>query len=273
MLNFQDLPDELILRILSYSETKDLITYGQVSKRIRGISHDSTLWATANLEKKIVKTELLEMILQKGCRILNLCHSKIIGTLRSNIISQLRVLTFSQPAAPWTGNKTIVILETLLFSCCSLQRLAMEGVFLTPKMSISICKNGKTLQILKLNNSDLYVLQKRGNNKAIWGNNSFQEIIKCCQELKEVDLSDVNNTKARKGISWDLDFLVKNITPNVEKLNLSGTLVIDNDLKILLSRCKKIKALSLDYIKDDRQAHEEIQVMIHNRPHLMINLS
>ena len=66
---------------------------------------------------------------------------------------------------------------------------------------------------------------------------------------------------------------MKNITPNVEKLNLSGTLVIDNDLKILLSRCKKIKALSLDYIKDDRQAHEEIQVMIHNRPHLMINLS
>ena len=265
MLNFQDLPDELVLRILSYSETKDLITYGQVSKRIRGISHDSTLWVMANLEKKIVKTELLEMILQKGCRILNLRHSKIIGTLRSNIISQLRVFTFSQPAA-WTDNKTIDVLEKLLFSCCSLQHLAMEVVLLTPKMAISICKNGKTLQILKLNNSDLYAIQKLRNN-------SLREIIKCCQELKEVDLSNVNNTKARKGVSWDLDFLVRNITPNVEKLNLSGTLVIDNDVKILLGRCKKIMALSLDYIKDDRQAHEEIQVMIHNRPHLMINLS
>ena len=115
MLNFQSLPDELVLRILSYSETKDLITYGQVSKRFRRVSHDVTLWATANLEKKIVKTELLEMILQKGCRILKLCHSTIIGTLRSNIISQLTVLTFSQPAT-WTGNKTIEVLEKLLFS-------------------------------------------------------------------------------------------------------------------------------------------------------------
>ena len=59
MLNFQDLPDELVLKILGYSETKDLITYGQVSKRIRRISYDDKLWITANLVKKIVKTELL----------------------------------------------------------------------------------------------------------------------------------------------------------------------------------------------------------------------
>ena len=65
MLNFQDLPDELILKILSYAEAKDLINCGQVSKKIRRISQDDTLWATANLEKKIVKTELIEMILRK----------------------------------------------------------------------------------------------------------------------------------------------------------------------------------------------------------------
>ena len=75
MLNFQGLPDELALKILSYSETKDLIACGQVSKRIRKISRDSTLWVTANLVKKIVKTELLEMILSKGCKILNISNS------------------------------------------------------------------------------------------------------------------------------------------------------------------------------------------------------
>ena len=65
MPNFQDLPDELVLKVLSYTETKDVICCGQLSRRIRQISHDSTLWLTANLEKKIVKTELLEMILLK----------------------------------------------------------------------------------------------------------------------------------------------------------------------------------------------------------------
>ena len=98
MLNFQDVPDELVLKILGYSEIKDIIIYGQVSRRLRRISHDGTLWVTANLEKKIVKTELLEMILSKGCNILNISCSTIVGNLSSNIKSQLRVLDLSQSA-------------------------------------------------------------------------------------------------------------------------------------------------------------------------------
>ena len=75
MFNIQDLPDELVLKIFSYSETKDLIICGQVSKRIRKISHDGSLWMKTNLEKKIVKAELLEMILGKGCKNLNIYNS------------------------------------------------------------------------------------------------------------------------------------------------------------------------------------------------------
>ena len=252
MLNFQDLPDELVLKILSYSKTKDLISCGQVSKRIRRISHDSILWVTANLKNKIVKTELLEMILRKGCKILNLRNSMILGNLSSNIKSQLRVLKFSRPqfnihcecdgdgdcnCAPDCNENTAGVLEELLFSCCSLQHLVMEGVLLTPKMAKSICKNGKTLQILNLNFSDL--------DEPI-----LKEIIPSCQELKEVDLDYVNYGE---GIEYaDLEFLAENITPNVEKLNLSS---ISQDpegefndycFEILLRRCNKIKMLSLE---------------------------
>lgn len=42
--SFQDLPDELILKVLSYSEPKDVIKSGQVSKRLRKISQDNSLW-------------------------------------------------------------------------------------------------------------------------------------------------------------------------------------------------------------------------------------
>ena len=243
MLNFQDLPDELVLKILSYSKTKDLISCGQVSKRIRRISHDSILWVTANLKNKIVKTELLEMILRKGCKILNLRNSMILGNLSSNIKSQLRILKFSRPqfnihcecdgdcnCAPDCNEKTGV-LEELLFSCCSLQHLVMEGVLLTPKMAKSICKNGKTLQILNLNFSDL--------DEPI-----LKEIIPSCQELKEVDLAYGNYA--------DLEFLAKNITPNVEKLHLSSIsqdlypVIDDYCFEILLRRCNKIKVLSLE---------------------------
>ena len=85
MLNLEDLPHEVILQILTYSETKDLTSCGQLSKRIRRISRENSLWMTANLKKKIVKTELLEMILSKGCKILNLSDSTILGTFSSNL--------------------------------------------------------------------------------------------------------------------------------------------------------------------------------------------
>ena len=230
MLNFQDLPEELVLKILSYLETKYLITSGQVSKRIRRISQDVP-WRTVSLKKKIVKTELLEMILSKGCRILNLSNSTIIGSLSSNIKSQLQILDLSQSGKMWpTMADNVDVLEELLFSCWFLQHLAMEGLLLTPKMVVSICKNGKMLQKLNLNFG--------------FANDSgyLQEIIKCCQELKEVDLIQLLDFVSDE----DLYFLAKNMPPNVEKLDLTGLDITDSHVKILLQRCNKIKTLCLD---------------------------
>ena len=93
---WQDLPDELTLKILSYLEVKDLISCGQVSKRTRNISRDSSLWVTVNLEKKIVKAELLEMILIRGCKNLNISDSTIIGSMSAKIESQFKDLLLSQ---------------------------------------------------------------------------------------------------------------------------------------------------------------------------------
>ena len=89
--NFQDLPDELILKVLSYSKPKDLIISGQVSKRLRSICYDNSLWKRVNLSKKNVKTELLELILNKGCKSLDLSHSNI---LPSGLI--LKVLSYAE---------------------------------------------------------------------------------------------------------------------------------------------------------------------------------
>ena len=241
MLTFQDLPDEVVLKILSFSETKDLIGCGQVSKRVRRISHDATLWVMANLEKKTLETELLEMILRKGCRILNLSHSEILGTFSLNEFkSQITVLNLS-----YSNEETFAfVLEDLLSSCFSLQHLIMKGVYLTPEMASSICKNGKTLQILNLNSSCLDFI----SNHPI---NYVQAIIRACQELKEIDLAHVDEFNGLQ--SEDLEFLVQNISPNVEKLNLGSSKITDEDVQILLHRCNKMTALSLEatWISDD----------------------
>ena len=259
MLNFQDSPDEVILKILSYAEAIDLINCGQVSKKIRRISQDGTLWATVNLEKKIVKTELIEMILKKGCEVLNLRQSTILGSLssisrsglRRRLLipkSQLRVLKLSRPECNTNCNcdtdtysdtdidcnENTGVLEDLLLVCSSLQYLEMEDVLLTTTMAKSICKNGKTLQILNLNSSDLQSSHSK-----------YLQIFRSCQELKEINLANVNQGDGIKVM--DLVFLAGNIAPNVEKLNLSS---IPHDplfiKQILLRRCNKLKALSIE---------------------------
>ena len=248
MSNFQDLPDEVILKILSYSETKVIIICGQVSKRIRRISHDRSLWVKVCLHKKVVKTELLEMVLSKGCKILVLSNSTILGSLSSGMKSQLQVLYLYQDA--WKGPlaycaKTIVVFEELLSSCCSLQHLVIANLGLTPKMVASICKNGKTLQVLNLN-CRLRLLYQSPSYKNpgdfTMPEAYFQSIIQCCQELKEVDLAYIDMPQLTED---DLEFLAKNISPNVVKLNLSQQDVEDDHVKILLGRCNKIKILDL----------------------------
>ena len=123
----------------------------------------------------------------------------------------------------------------------------MVGLHITPKMAVSICKNRKTLQGLILKSSfvdDSNYLH--GGHKILhsWLPH-FQEIIKCCQKLEEVNLDYTTN--GVQGL-WqeDLEFLVKNITPKIEKINLWNHSVVDDHVKILLSRCNKIKALCLD---------------------------
>ena len=251
MLNFQDLPDELVLKILGYSETKHLITYGQVSKRIRRISLDRTLWVTVNLVKKIVKSELLEMLLSKGCKSLNISNSTIVGSLTSKNKYKLKALDLSQSAwaRKWPDEKVYCeanfnVIEELLSSCCSLHHLNMEGLMLTSKMAASICKNGKTLQKLNLNcRSDLLYNPGIGNKDYTVPNGNYQAIIKCCQELKEVDLAFLNDSPELS--EDDVEFLAKSISPNIVKLNLCHQDVLDDHVKILLSRCNKIKVLNL----------------------------
>ena len=177
----------------------------------------------------------------------------ILGNLSSNIKSHLRILRLSRPqfnihcecdgdcnCAP-DCNENTGALEELLFSSCSLQHLVMTDVLLTPKMAKSICKNGKTLEILNLNFSNLSDL----------GKPILKEIIPSCQELKEVDLAYVNYGEGIENA--DFEFLAKNITPNVEKLNLSSiwSSSISQDpefndycFEILLRRCNKIKSRS-----------------------------
>ena len=63
---FEDLPDEIILQVLKNLDIKDLLYCGTVSKRLRSISRDESLWDKINLYNKIVPIDFLKLVLNSG---------------------------------------------------------------------------------------------------------------------------------------------------------------------------------------------------------------
>jgi len=69
----EDLPNEILLMIFAKLSLKNLICSSRVSKRIRCVCYDKSLWQKINLFEKSVPTEFIKQILENGCYYLSLC--------------------------------------------------------------------------------------------------------------------------------------------------------------------------------------------------------
>ena len=95
--HIEDLPDDLLIKVFSYLDISDIIHCGQISKRIRGLSHNESLWLKVNLYNRTVSTEFLRFILRNGCKYLSLRNAKVTGnTLSLNKTSELKYLDLGQ---------------------------------------------------------------------------------------------------------------------------------------------------------------------------------
>ena len=141
----ENLPNEILLKIFHYMnpKIKELLLCGHVSRRIRLVAHDHSFWQNVNLfPKNTVPTELLQLILEHGCKRLNTC-SQISGTLTLNQESQLEFLNTA-----WNTDSRVI--TVLLGSCHNLEQLRLSNVIISHEMISNICQNGQTLKVLKL---------------------------------------------------------------------------------------------------------------------------
>ena len=120
-INLFDLPDEILLKILSNLDFVNIIKCGQVCKRIRAISHDTRLLQTINLSGKIVPAKFLQFILENGCKYLSLRNSKIDGDIAYIKTSKLQYLECTNCFAKPKN------FERILASSNSLQKLSMAS--------------------------------------------------------------------------------------------------------------------------------------------------
>ena len=103
----------------------------------------------------------------------------------------------------------------------------ISGVNLNDRLFTGMMQNSSSLTVLDLHKS-------HGLNAL-----PFEDLVKNCFKLKEANFGETDLNEQ------NIAFLCNNLTPKIEELGLENLAVFDKDLKKLITRCKKIKALDL----------------------------
>ena len=138
------MPDEIQLKIFKFLGMEDIINYAQVSRRTRKICDDESIWEKINLCNKVVPSQFIDQILQKGCKFINLESSEIVGPLKlSRNDYNVKYLNLGHcDAGPG-------VLEKLISSCQLIQKLSLYNLELDSNAVKSL--SHQKLQTLDLN--------------------------------------------------------------------------------------------------------------------------
>ena len=270
VIMLEDLPEEIILKIVSHLALKDLFNCMVLCKRIRNIAYDNSLWETLNLVHnyqpmaKGMPYTLFPKILAKGCKYLsiNSCHTYSTGeNLRFENNYQLKYLGVMSMSKEFVAD----VLPDLMASLFSLEKLSVrqELFDMTPiifgntniysKFFKCIIQNSKTLRVLDLGLVDLSL-------------ESVQHIFNLCQELTELNLTALSDEKS-------MNFLCENLTSKIEKIDFGSRGILqelrDYQLTVLLRRCNKISELSM-YCA--RVSNDSASIIIENLSQSLVKL-
>ena len=230
----EDLPNEIITKVLSYLEIRDLIFFGHLSKRTRVVSRNKTLWRKLTIHCKTLKSKFLKFMLRNGCKCLKLILVWLKGSLHLRKATRLQELSLDRCAIK---NQ---VLEELLGSCHSLKKLTFRGIDLsdvnTKNLKKFVLQNRNTLQILDLRSSTKLDFE------------SIQFVVNNCNELTEINLSRNLYDKPDEELREEsINYLANNIIEKVVKLNLGNQIFVrDEHVMKLIPRCKKLTELNLN---------------------------
>jgi len=180
-----------------------------VSKRIKEISNDETLWQKINLFNKRVSKGFLSRILANNCKYLSL-NEAVLGNPLDSACRKLELDLRDEKSKliyldlSWCKS-SVADIEVILASCHCLEKLSLADIKLTSSMISSICNgNAQTLQSLNLDFC-------KGLDLG-----SVQNILNRCVNLNELNL---RNTR----LSDETEkYLAENLPSSVEKLDLSS---------------------------------------------------
>ena len=223
-----------------------LINPNPLSRRLRDISNDKSLWLKLNLTGREVPFDFIAKAIENGCEYLNLNLSWVTGSKKSEVPWKLKHLEISLTVLDPRDSfycyeeSARADLVGVLQNCHFLQKLAVDGLILFLDEIELICQNGKTLQNLSLDRCNIDYYHRT---------ELIKKLLTSCPQLTELDInnqSPVNNIGYNIWLDPHVCALVDNLPPNILKLNLSYLKFLhDQHVNTLVSRCKKITELDL----------------------------
>ena len=246
-LDIELLPNEILVKIFSYLTIKELYKCGHVSKKFRQISHDKSFWKCVNLYNQRISCQFVAQILQLGTEYLNLYGAILLDDGDTDILpkNNLKYLNLA------FSSVTDTFLVKLLRSSVSIEKISLREVnqkhirfrnFAQEKNHQLEVKLQRSMYIdYLLPNTKILTTLDLSNNKGNMyklNSKSMKDILLNCVELKEANF---------EGQIFDVEFFAKNLTPKIEKLNISHNKgFIHEHVLSLVKRCKNINELDLD---------------------------
>ena len=244
MSSLEILPEEIVLKIFAYLETKDLGRCLQVSKRFRNIAQDESLWNKFELENKIFRSKFIGQALRYGLNELHLekCRLKFVP-LKLPKRNKLQSLYFSAPWNPQLGdNYELEFLSNLISSCHFLKKLIIGKYWGQGSNYFGPHPGGLDLKIIAQNGHTLQVLNLT-NIKLNFDFGEIKAIVDSCTELEELC---IHKSNGRALIDDGLNYLCRNLTRKMRKLHLLK--LQDNHLEMLTKQCNQLTLLSLGQV-------------------------
>ncbi|XP_029023974.1 S-phase kinase-associated protein 2 [Betta splendens] len=222
-LSWDQLPDELLLRIFFCFPLHDLLRMSRVCKRWHRLAFDESLWHSVDLAGSTHGGVVLQQVLKTRVRRLR-CPRAFVEESHFPGTSPLQIIQMdlSNSVIPTSA------LESIISRCRSLEHLSLEGLQLSDGVMGSLAMN-PNLQQLNLCGCSGFSAP------------ALADMLRRCCSIEQLNISWCEFSRDHMGS------LINNLTSCVTHLNLSGyrenlTLA---DVKVVVERCPRIQTLDL----------------------------
>ena len=242
----EDLPNEVILNVLSFLQLPDLIRCGLVSKRIRRVSFIECLWhkiyiLNSDHSRKIVPTELVKRIINRGCKYLSLRGCKVTGKLKYS--------DFRLDSNYWKYQLFSTV-STLSMDVTADTHMVFDSSSDSPDFSVCESKYRKRRRLVKQNKTKTEMITSQLISLDLTQCHVEQSVMNvlltACHSLKKLTLRKVSLTPYMFQIICDRNGQTLE-TLDLTATNGPGTIqqFLPHDMLLILNNCLQLKEIDL----------------------------